>query len=223
MTNKRASPRDLTAVIVGMVLFVVLGASSIFACRVIGLFWLLDMLSRRTPAQQATLTAVSPLTTSYGEEARTALETYNAVSGSHYAELHREALATVVTHPWLDRLMEWEGPQRDDLIWVTRDFVILNLNMLEYTPERMRFFACTLAHIDVLTIQGEYVRSLPQQQGQTFYAFVREEAVWKLATAFGFWERDDALRDWAYVSDEERQLLGDVPGYIDLRFGCGYP
>jgi hypothetical protein len=188
----------------------------------VGLYLLLCLLiaacGRQTEEERATAEAVRTLTELYGDEARTAIETLQMVSGSLEADRDRSILSEVLTGPYLeDRL----SSGMYDEVFVTQSMDLQEVRVLEYSPTQFKAVGCGILNIDEMTIEGEYIRTLPRRDFRGVYAFVREDEKWKLAASYSFMDVDGALRDWPSVWDWQKEYLGDVPSIIHEHSNCG--
>jgi hypothetical protein len=181
----------------------------------------LDIIAIKSPSEQATSVAVSTLTINYESEARSAIESYFLVSGSLNTRLHPENFAQVATGPHLERLLDFDIPEGDDTVYTTTAFILDKVYVLEYDDTHMKTVGCGTIYQDVVTAQGEFVRTTPRVQLNSIYVFLREDGTWKMATGYSLWEYDNLDRDWIYVSEWEQEAIGDIESYMLTYLRCG--
>jgi hypothetical protein len=213
---KSQTLKYVLAVLVAVALGVVLTSVAIFLMSDA----LSQLVSNPSPARQATATAVSILTTAHEDEARAAIESEFLVSGSLDARLHPEIFAQVATGPRLDVLHSFGIPESDDTVYVGTAIELSEVHVLEYDESGMKVVGCGTTYHDEVTAQGDFVQSNRPVQGTAIYVFLWEDETWKLATLFGL-DEDNLNYMLPYMSQWEREALGDVEGYMWTYFGCG--
>lgn len=211
--------KDGLAVLTGFGLFIIL----IIVIPLVGLLSLFFLYPspRQSPSWQATLTVVSTLTATYDAEARSAIEDYHRISGSLNARLNPEIYTQVATGPHLERLLSFDIPEGDDPVYIVTGIELIEVRVLEYDEAHMKVVGCGTRYNGQTTVQGELVSSTRSTQFNVIYVFLWEDETWKLATGYTLIDRDAIRRDWAYVSEWEREAIGDIERYADMHFDCG--
>ncbi|MCA9906428.1 MAG: hypothetical protein KC547_21380, partial [Anaerolineae bacterium] len=95
------------------------------------------------------------------------------------------------------------------------------VRVLEYAPLQFKAIGCGQMNLAEVTSGGAYIRTLPRRTFKKIYVFNREDDMWKLAAAYDFTDPDGAIRDWSYVLDWERDLIGPLPDYVHEHYSCG--
>ncbi len=191
--------------VVGALLLV----SMFSACRLINFVFEQVKLPPPTP---------SPLTIAYGTEVYSIISNYERTSRSLEARLDRSILSNVMTGDLLKRRM---AAQHLDTFHIMVDLDLREVHVLEYTPMQIKAIGCGSIDMNEVTLEGEYIRSLPNRIFQKFYVFVNEEGTWKLVTAASFEDHHTIERDWNYVDDRTKDLIGDLPSYAREYLTCG--
>ncbi|MEP7292900.1 MAG: hypothetical protein ABI835_14045 [Chloroflexota bacterium] len=185
------------------------------------LLWMMPSCSQRNPDIALTLAPSETLTVSHEGEVRAMIETYYLGIGSLETQRDRSRIAQFATGPLLEALSEFDSYEADETLEVTRSISLDKVQVLEYTPTRVKAVGCGEFIQDEVTYEGEYVESSNPITLMNIFVFVHEDEVWKLFTMINFADTKGAIRDWAYVSEEEKEAIGDLQNIIDLYFGCG--
>lgn len=166
--------------------------------------------------QALTLAPGETLTSNHADEVKAMIESYYMRSGSLETLHNPSQLAQVAMGPLLETLSQFSPPESGQTLYVTRTVSITQVHVLEYTSSNVKAIGCGRLEQDEVTYEGEYIRSSNPFTLVNIFAFVREDGTWKLFTMYGFGDTKSAIRDWDYVSDEEKQVLGDLNSTIDL-------
>lgn len=181
---------------------------------------LLDIIANESPSEQATSVAVNTLTAVHEGEARAAIERYYEVVGSLEADLDRGLRAQVETGPSLETALTFEYDEDDDTIYVNSDFTLDEVYVLSYTTSQMKVIGCGSIGTNVVNRNGELIESLDNFYFSTIFVFLQEDDTWKVATAFGL-DRDNLIHMFPYMSEWEREAIGDAESYVWTYSGCG--
>ncbi|MEO8391663.1 MAG: hypothetical protein ABI700_01600 [Chloroflexota bacterium] len=161
------------------------------------------------------------MTKTHGSEVQGLIISYYMTSGAFNAQRDPNIFSTVATGPLLKAWLSIEMPTSTTSFYVTHSATIKEVHILEYTPERIKAVGCGHIDQDVVDSNGSYIRSLPSLTIMNIFVFISEDKKWKLYTMYPFGDSESALRDWSYVSPEEKQAIGDLQMYINTYSTCG--
>ncbi len=106
--------------------------------------------------------------------------------------------------------------------YITTNIDLKEVRVLDYAPLQFKAVGCGQMNRDEVTPEGEQIRTLPGWTFKKIYVFNREDDIWKLAAVYDFTDPNGAIRDWSYVLDWERDLIGPLPDYVHEHYGCGF-
>jgi hypothetical protein len=181
--------------------------------------------SSKSPEQlkaiESTRTAEEALTAAHENEVRSIIETYLVESGELAVQKEPSRLSEFMTGSMLDAMLSFGTPEPGRSFYVTESVEISEVHVLEYNSSTIKAIGCGKLFTDEVTYEGQYIKSIQPLSIMQIFVFVQEDNVWKVFTRYDFGDTKGALRDWAYVSDEEKQALGDLQTYVDMYWGCG--
>jgi len=178
---------------------------------VCGLLYLLPQLVIQSPP--------NGLTIIFGEKARSVIEAFELTSGSLPVKLNRNMLSNLMTGELLARQL---SGGEFSTHYITTSIELREVRVLEYSSLQFKAIGCGQKNLVEVTSGGAYIRTLPRWTFQKIYVFNREDDAWKLAAAYDFTDHDGAIRDWRYVLDWERDLIGPLPDYVREHGSCGF-
>ncbi len=165
-------------------------------------------------ASQATAQAEQFLIETHRADVQSVIENYQTRWLSLDAHKDPSIQAQLATGPYLE---SWGYARmgktiNDEPFWlITKSAVAKSLHILEYGPERFVAVARVIKLNDKIKPSGEFIESMPAYESCGVYVFIREEAVWKLATYFDMSVPQDIDRDWRDAPAWSKQLIGDLP------------
>ena len=160
----------------------------------------------------------SAIYTIYNDEARLIIENLEREFYSYHTRDNNEKLLNLVTEKFYEKFVAFE---EIDTIYVISDILIQEVRVLAYNPNQIKVIGCGFIKAVELTLEGEYIKSFPERFFQKIYFFEYEDETWKLATTYDFTDNKGGIRDWDYVSDWEKELIGDGKVYIQENSDCG--
>jgi hypothetical protein len=164
---------------------------------------------------EATSEAEIVLTETYGQEVQEAIERFQSEVGAFETERDPSILLDLATGPLLESLQAVRVPLADEPAWhVISSADVEGVHVLEYDPDRFRAIGCGVIERDKVNSAGRILESLPAQDFRTMYVFVREDGIWKAAAFLNFIDRSTFYRDWDYIPEWEKEILGNVPDYL---------
>ena len=175
-----------------------------------------------TKMRQATQEAERELTRSYGTEIRSTIELYHIRAGYSGFYRHPDELSTVVTEPYLDRLLSNDVYADKEYLTTTQQISISKVHVLDYTPIRFIAIGCGVLYEDKTTLEGEYVESFPPQKFENIYIFNQVNGHWKLLVTYDFRYRRSLIRDLEHAIGWEKEYVSDLVDYIprDNSYSC---
>ena len=174
------------------------------------------------PAAEIADATESALTTAYGKEVRLAIQAFVNTNWSFAAFRNPQLLENVATGRNLKTLqaskLGWSGKTVD----VIRASTLNQVQVIEYSPARLKAFSCGVLNLDTVTLDGTYVSSLKPLTTFRVYVLSREDDVWKVAAWADFTNAAEIERDWTegMYPQWEKDLIGDLPGLIGRYDPC---
>ena len=162
------------------------------------------------------------LTNTHGDEVRALITSYYIESGTLDAQKNPDSFSQIATGPLLRKITALMPTQEvASTYYVTRSAAIREVHVLEYTSTRIKAVGCGQIEQELVNFDGTNASFLPLLTIMNIFVFIREDETWKLFTMYSFADSKSALRDWEYVSSEEKEAIGDIQTYINIFSGCG--
>ena len=186
----------------------------------IGFLCLATGCGSRNPSIALTTAPVKTLTAEHEAEVRSLIEHYWINALSLEAQKNPDELAKFATNPLLETLTSFGTPAPERIFYVTSSVSLDRVIVLEYGVSRIRAIACGRVNQEKISYDGEALGTVNPISIMQAFTFVRADDDWKLAAAYDFSDTKGAIRDWAYVSEAEKSLIGDLSSYTNLYFDC---
>lgn len=149
------------------------------------------------------------------QEVSSAIERF--VIGWNSQELHQDPseMSKYATGEYLDYWQNRRYQAEDIESWLrvnptgVKSFLIYN-----YSSQRFK----TVASVNAIIYREHYKQNISTC---AFYVFFREDNEWKVAAAMpldSIWDRN--LRDWHYLPEWEKVILGELPEFRDFVKVC---
>jgi hypothetical protein len=172
-------------------------------------------------AIESTRTAEQILTLGYGDEIRSLIEAYFMKSLSLAVQKEPDTRSEFETGPHLKAMFPFTTPEPVTRFHIATSVALDEIHVLEHTPSKIRAIGCGKVFTDEVSFDGDYIKTNTPFSIMQIFVFVREDNAWKVFTRYDFGDTKGAIRDWAYVSDEEKQAIGDLQMSIDMYWGYG--
>ena len=177
------------------------------------------------PKARATYAAAhateTTLTVAHGAEVRQAIQAFIDTNWSVATYLNPERLSAVATGHELTQLQSaMSALALDSSVSILKSNTIKGLEVADYSASQLEVFSCETLNFDEVTVDGNYVKSDEPLFGDRVYVMKRENNAWKVAAWYDFSDADHIRRDWVFVPQWEKDLIGDLPNLIETYDAC---
>lgn len=169
--------------------------------------------SEKREALQATQTVEAILNEAHGPEVSAAIEEFERVWWSLEAHRDPSVRSEVATGEYLQHYIGSAERYREEPFWIiTTSAEVKRLRIISFDPDRFKAVGSVVVTHEKMTPDEKVIATPIRTARCAVYVFTREDERWMLAGQFlTFATPREVARDWDFVPEWHKAILGDLP------------